>query len=530
MVIGSLWLITAFLEFCDFCYIWQLKEYRKDRFRDFLSTEQGRRYFKRPLFVLKYSAFLIAIFYPINILWHLQYILLGTLIIETLFFGFQYFHHSLKRPRFTLKALLIIGISLLTNLGLAFITKDYTLIFLIFSGNFFLTSFIVGLSEVPTRIYKMTLIFLATKKIQKYKNITVIGITGSYGKSSVKEFLSHILSQKYSIIKTPKNTNSEIGIAKFILQTNFSEAKYFIVEMGAYTIGEIELICKMVHPKIGILTTIAEQHLSLFGSMKNIQTAKYELLRSIPQNGLAVTNSDNAYCTEFLSQLQCKNIQTFGTEEQNNPTCLTTDILLTKQGTEFEGTYIGEKCKIKTPVIGAHHASNIAPSTLVSLYCGLTQEEVLKACETLPTNIQGSLQMYSFEKATIIDDSYNSNHSGFKSALDVLSTLFSADKKRIVITRGMLELGEKSDELHEQIGEEIAFSADELIVITPDFFEALKRGIGEKYHTKVRFIDDAEKLLVTVQELAKTDCVILIENRLPIDVYKLISKNRQPSV
>lgn len=530
ILIGSLWLITAFLEFCDFSFIWQLKEYRKDRFRDFLSTEQGRRYFKRPLFVLKYSALFVAIFYPINLLWHLEYILLSVLIFELLYFVYHYKHHTLKRPRFTLKALLIIASSLVCNLVLVFLTKDYTFFFLIFAGNFVLTSVLVGFFELPTRIYKKVLISLATKKIQKYQNLTIIGITGSYGKSSVKEFLAHIISQKYTLIKTPKNINSEIGVAKFIVKTDFSQAKFFIVEMGAYTIGEIQLICKMVQPKIGILTAIAEQHLSLFGSMKNIQRAKYELLRSIPENGLVVTNSDNSSCTELLSELSCKNVQTFGMEESNHPTLCITDIRITKKGTEFEETSFEQKHTIKTPVIGSHHALNIAPAILVSLFCGLEKQEIFQACETLPTKTHGSLQIYNFGKATIIDDSYNSNQHGFKSALDVLASLFSSDRKRIVITRGMLELGEKSDELHEQIGEEIAFCADELIVITPDFIEPLKRGIGQKYQTKVTLIDEPQKLLETVQEFAKTDCVILIENRLPIEVYKTISRDREPSV
>lgn len=531
ILIGCLWLITAFLEFCDFSSIWQLKEYRKDRFRDFLSTEQGRRYFRRPLFIIKYIFFLTALFYPINISFSLRHFLLTALIIETILFAYHFYHHSLKRPKFTLKALLLIFTSLLLNISLALFSNDDTFLFLVFAGNFFITTFLVALFEIPTRLYKNRIISLATKKIQTYQSLNVIGITGSYGKSSVKEFLSHLLSQKYTVIKTPKNINSEIGIAKFILKTNFSNAKFFVVEMGAYTIGEIELICKMVQPKVGILTAIAEQHLSLFGSIKNVQTAKYELLRSIPQNGFIITNADNSLCTEFLSTLVCKKIQTFGTEERNHPNYVTTNIHLTKQGTEFEGMYEqNEKYNIKTPIIGAHHATNIAPSLLCALYFGFTKEEIVKACETLPTKIHGSLQIYNFGKAIILDDSYNSNQNGFKSALDVLATLFSSEKRKIVITRGMLELGEKSEEIHEQIGEEFTLSADEVVVITPDFFEPLKRGVGEKYHTKITLLDNTEKLLSFVQGLYETNSVILIENRLPVEVYKLISKNREISL
>ena len=147
------------------------------------------------------------------------------------------------------------------------------------------------------------LYFKSDKQTAQYPDLTVIGITGSYGKSSVKEFLGHFLETEFSVIKTPRNTNTEIGVAQFVLASNFADKDVFIVEMGAYRPGEIKLICDMVRPSIGVLTVIAEQHLSLFGSIKNIQSAKYELLRSLPTNGFAVTNADNAYCTELLDTL-----------------------------------------------------------------------------------------------------------------------------------------------------------------------------------------------------------------------------------
>lgn len=522
IAIGSLWLITGLLEYLDYCYIWQLKEYRRDRFQDFLSTEQGRRYFLRLSFLVNFVAFLVAVFYPINNEGHLKYILFGVLIFDFLVYSIKFFRHKLRRPKLTPKAILIVLLSLTVGTGTFIFLKDWSLAFLILLCRFFILTGVMMVVAIPTRMSKYFIIKRATKKIKKFPKLTIIGITGSYGKSSVKEFAAHLLSQKYTVVRTPKNTNSEIGIAQFILKADFSKADVFVVEMGAYTKGEIKLICDMVHPSIGILTAIAEQHLALFGSMKNIQSAKYELLRSIPSTGLVITNADNHYCTELLSELECKNVETFGTDEENHPTCLTTDIQATIKGTEFEGIYRGNTGRVVTPVIGAHHAYNIAPAAILAIHFGLTKEQLEQGCATLPTNIHGSLHIYQYGKATIIDDTYNSNPQGFKSALDVLSS-FSSSKKRVVITRGMLELGEKSEEMHERIGEEIAFTADELIVITPDSFESLKRGVGEKYRTKVFLQDDPQQLLKSLKMYKDQESVILLENRMPIGIIEELS-------
>lgn len=517
MLIGSLWLVTGLLSYADYCALWQLKEYRRDRFKDFLSTEQGKRYFFRPSFVIQFLAFLVAVFYPFNNEVDLVYLLLGVLLMDMAIFTAKFFRHKLRRPKFTTKATLIIFSSLIISTGLVLSFRDWTFAFLVFLGRFFVLTSVVAMFELPTRISKKVLIAQATKKMQLFPKLVVIGITGSYGKTSVKEFTAHLLSQKYTVIKTPKNTNSEIGVAQFILKTDFSQADFFVVEMGAYTMGEIKLICDIVHPHVGILTAIVEQHLSLFGSIKNIQTAKYELLRSIPPTGYIITNADNHYCTELLPELACQNIETFGTDEEKHPTCLTTDIQANLRGTEFEGTYKGNSGRISTPVIGAHHATNISPAVMVAIHFGLSAEQIRQGCSTLPTDIHGSLHIYNYGQATIIDDSYNSNPQGFKSALDVLAS-FPSDRQRIVVTRGMLELADRSDELHEQIGEEIAFAADELVVITPDFFEPLKRGVGQKYHTEVFLKDDVKELLSYIQQQKNTTAVILLENRIPSEV------------
>ena len=293
-IITCLWLATAIFDYLGYAYFWQLKEYRLDRFKDFLKSNQGEEIWKDPRFLWRGIGAFILLISPI------PYIAITVLLLDVLFLLLK--HRKFRRPVFTIKITLIIFFSFLAEI-LLFKFFPLNLAFILFL-RFFTISLLVFLFYIPSRLAKSFFIWRATAKISKYKKLLVVGITGSYGKSSVKEFASHFLATDFKVIKTPKNINSEIGIAKFILKTDFSGIDFFVCEMGAYRRGEIQTICDMVKPKVGILTTIAEQHLALFGSMQNIQSAKYELLRSIPKSGLVLTNADNPYCMEYIKDLK----------------------------------------------------------------------------------------------------------------------------------------------------------------------------------------------------------------------------------
>lgn len=504
IIITLVWMTTAFFDAFNYTYFWQLKEYRLDRFKDLLKSKQGEEVYKDPRYIWRGLAALALFIFPI------PYIAISVLLLDFIFILLK--KRKFRRPRFTIKSLLIIVTAVFLEIILfQFFPLNLPFLFFI---RFFVLSLIVLLLHIPSRLMKLFFVQRAKRKLASYKNLLTIGITGSYGKSSVKEFTAHFLSLDYKVIKTPHNINSEIGIAKFILATDFTGVDYFVCEMGAYTMGEIKLICNMVKPKIGILTTIGEQHLALFGSVKNIQTAKYELLRSIPEDGLVITNADNPYCIEYLKDLKCKNRETCGIDPKKHPTCLLVHIKPTTKGVEFEAIYHGQRGEMAIPVLGAHQAYNAALAIMVAVNLDANPKNIAKAAKTLSSDAHGSLKKYSYGQATVIDDSYNSNPAGFRSALDLLS-LFPKAKKRIVITRGMLELGEQSDQQHEKIGREIATNCSELIIITPDFVDPITRGVGEKHNLKIQSIFEPEKLLEYIKTLKDQDCIVLLENRVP---------------
>lgn len=515
----ALWLISALSDYIEFCYLWQLKEYRLDRMRDFFTTPQGRRYWLKYNISIRPLIALIAFFWPINDSVAAVKIALAILFsVDACRVAVFIARRHFRYPKPTAKSVSIILLSLLFGMAIIATSGDWATIFLVITARFFILGGFVIIVHQLTQRLKRIYIFRASRKLARYPRLLVIGVTGSYGKTAVKQFLSHILSAKYRVVKTPEHVNTEIGIATFILRTSFEQSDVFVVEMGAYKIGEIKQIADMVRPKIGILTAINEQHLSLFGSIKNTQTAKYELLRSLPPDGFAVVNADNPYCMEFVQTL-CAPVATFGTEKEARPGILILESQQMKQG--IQCTFEDNDQTVETvsaPVQGIHNCMNLAPCFLVAKRLGLSGNEIKKQLTTLAESSR-SLRIISYGKTLVIDDSYNSNPDGFKSALHFMSS-FPSERRRVVVTRGMYELGEKSDTLHEQIGEEIAFCADELVLVTRDFETQLRRGIGEKFRTSVTLKDTPDELLAYLRRLKDTPCVLLIENRVPYIVRK----------
>ncbi len=524
LAIIALWGLSALMDYLDFANILQLKEYRLDRLRDFWKSQQGQRYIRRYGLLWRMLICIVLLFWPINPNITIRYILLGLFSIDAVRLAYVIAKHKLRRPKPTVKAGAIVAVTFLIEVGLALYKHSWDAVFGLVIFRPFLIALITFVSNKITEQLKNWYIYRASRKLAKHPNLTIIGITGSYGKSTVKEYTSHILSKKFRVLKTPGNINTDIGVALFLLRQNLNEADVLVVEMGAYKIGEIEKICQMVKPKIAILTAIIEQHLILFGSIKNVQTAKYELLRSVPADGLVITNADNKYCTEYLSELTCKNQQTFGEELENRPTLMIEETNFRNGFASGRYTYQGHSWHITAPVVGAHQINNLAPAVMVATHLGMNQEEITVACATLPAGDHG-LKIFSFGQATIIDDSYNSNPNGFTAALEVMGS-FPSSQSRVVITRGMMELGDRHEELHETIAEEIAFYADTLVIITPDAAAPLKRGVerlNQKFHLSVEEMYDQAALRNYLLGLKETSSVILLENRMPDSVRSLLA-------
>lgn len=358
----------------------------------------------------------------------------------------------------------------------------------------------------------------AAKILEGMPQLKIIGITGSYGKTSTKHFLYRILSEKYDVMMTPGNFNTTLGVVRTIRENLKPYNEIFIVEMGAKQKNDIKEICDLVHPTIGIVTAVGPMHLESFGSIQNVQSTKFELVDSLPSDGLAVVNDDFEFvANRKVDNTNCVRYSTGGNDEAQY---YARDISYNANGTTFtlcEGD--GEILKLHTRLVGDCNVSNIIAAVVVALYLGVEKDKIRYAVEKIEP-VEHRLNMKRLPTGiTLIDDAYNSNPVGSKMALDVLSQMKSG--KRIVITPGMIELGDNQFELNKDLGLNIAQSVDVAIIVGEYNREAIMEGLkeggfDEKNVHCVASFNEAQQFMLSIATPGDT---VLYENDLP-DTFK----------
>lgn len=453
----------------------QIKEYRFDRFIDYLKYEQGYK----KLFRLPNSVVYLVVFANLFIQ---NRVLLQICIILSLASALAYvFATGFYRFTPTKKAQIIY----ILNLVALYFVKDPNLIYLL--SPITLIALVVLFMPL-SRLGKERVIHKAKLKRDSMKDLTVVGITGSYGKSSTKEMLYELLKDKFCTLKTPKNINTDIGVARHLLANLKPEHQVYIVEMGAYRIGEIRNICKFTKPKIGILTAIAPQHISLFGSLQNIKVAKSELIQAVPEGGLAIINVDS---------LEAKDVA---------------DHTKVKTTTYTKSSEFKYKADLNAPFLYTNlHAATIAAKEL-----GMTEAEIQKAITKLDESISPIKFRNGINQSQILDDSYNSNPQGFAEAIK-LADKTKASGRKILLTRGMIELGEISDQEHEKIAHLAAQIFDEVIITKPEIKKPFAKNIQN-----LKYIKKTDELIHYLQNNLEHGDLLLIENRQPAIVINSI--------
>lgn len=358
---------------------------------------------------------------------------------------------------------------------------------------------------------KSVFVFLAKRKLSGMKDLTVIGITGSYGKTSVKEFLAHILSVKYSTLKTPESYNTLLGVGRVVLKNLRPTHKFFVVEMGMYGPGEIKKLCDVVKPEAGIVTSVGLSHLERAGTIENIYKAKKELFESLPTGGLIVLNCENELCEKMAKDRSDLDVVLAGFRKINNNSVWATDVKTTKNGISLILHNGGGEVKITAPVLGRHNALNIVLASGVALRYGISLEEIKNTITSLPPVLHRLQLMAGANGSIVIDDSYNANPESVKSAIEVLKDFDSPTK--IVVTPGMIELGEKQFEENKKFGEMMGKTATYVLIVGETNREAIISGLKK---TKAKYFEmkNLSEAIKKLSEIVTPDSVILFENDL----------------
>ena len=355
----------------------------------------------------------------------------------------------------------------------------------------------------------------AYRKINGMHNLKVIGITGSYGKTSSKNILNDILSVKYNTCPSPKNFNTTNGLMITINNHLDKFNDVFIAEMGAFKRGEIKELCDLVQPKYGILTKVGTAHMDSFGSQENIQRGKFELIESLPEDGVAILNRDDELQVSYELKNNCKVIW-IGID--NEADVMAKNIKQTSKGMTFDCIFKGDKTKYKfeTRLLGRANVYNILAGIALGHHFGIEINQLILGVKKVKS-IEHRLELKKYGDINIIDDAYNSNPIGSKMAVEVLGLM---PGKKIIVTPGMIELGEKQYELNMKFGEYISEVCDEVILVGEAQTKPIYDGLmNKKYNKKhIHIINDVKVAFKLMQELKDKETYVLLENDLP-DIF-----------
>ncbi len=457
---------------------WQIREYRFDRMNAHLQTKDGL----------------------INI------------------FNLWFFRGVIPRPKFTGRIFMIIGIFLILNIiyiysNLFLIDSIFIkyLLFIIILERLIWFNVIISvfISKFPVLV-SQEILFLKAKKVRESaKNLTVIGIAGSYGKSSTKEILVHLLIQEFgkkNVLFNPENKNNEVAIARLILNNKKffkqNEKHFLVIEVGAYHRGEIAKVCKFIQPQISILTGLNAQHIELFGSQENIQKAKFEMAENTTKK--VFFNRDNKLLSEIFENKKIK------ATKIGLSLSITKNIKPFSNKTTFE--VYGKNFTLPWP--GAFFISNSILALETARELGIKKEKLPKYLKTI-LPLDRALKTEKFKNGTIFYDLYSANPNGVISAINHLSQFKG---KKIFISIPLKELGNKSKRIHKKIFQELSKINAQVFWCKTDFADLGKNICGKNFHQLSKTnISSLKKIIKTIE---KNDA-ILCESKLPKFVLDL---------
>lgn len=351
----------------------------------------------------------------------------------------------------------------------------------------------------------------AKKILKNMPNLIVIGVTGSYGKTSVKNFLVKTLSAKYEVLTTPKNYNTTMGVVKTIREELKPIHQIFVCEMGATKIGDIKEICDIVNPKFGVITSIGPQHLESFKTIENIIKTKFELYDSVNKNGgITFLNYDN----EYLAKQNKSNTLAYGINNEKLD-YNAYNLKSSSQGLSFSINNVD----FKTKLIGRHNIVNITGAIAVANYLEIPLDRLVPRVREFKS-VEHRLQLISKGNLNIIDDAYNSNPVSSKSAIDTLSEF---DGTKIIVTPGLIELGGDEEKYNFEFGEYMCDVCDYIFLVNSTISKYVLNGINSKKYDndKIFMVNSPQEAVMQITNFGLNDKItVLLENDLP-DNYNL---------
>lgn len=494
------------------CLIYQQQHYHMDRYLFWLKNNWARKQVARIALLLcvSYVTFLI----PVSL--RQEGFFLLVLVIAYLSYKVECQVHyrvplsyTPRIKRFLLVDVIVhcIGVCLLVLCPLSIQILASPLLF----ASPFLFILISGQLANPIE-YQIQERFVKEAKdiLRRQNDLLTIGITGSFGKTSVKHILYTLLSGTFSTVMTPKSYNNKMGITLTIRQHLRPLHEVFLCEMGADHVGEIKDLMSFVQPEIGIVTAIGPQHLQTFHTMDNIIKEKMLMVEALPTHGIGFLNADNVYIRSHPLRTTC-DIVWFGKDKLADYRIYSMES--TRTGTSFTILHHGERYHFTTCLLGEHNVYNICCGIAVAHRLGVSFEQLQSLVPQLPY-VPHRLQIVSTTPYTLIDDAYNANPVGARNALEVMAQM---KERVIIITPGMIDLGEREQIENRLFGKHMAHCVDDVILVGETRSKPIKQGLLEEGFSKEHLYvcDHFDQAYTLMQEIVKEGDVVLLENDLP---------------
>lgn len=499
--------------------LWQQKEYRLDRMLiHFRETGAGFASFFEPLSL---SKILLIVGYG-YIVFHEDYLPLYQFLITIVFFiqavsiGKQLVIGTLKKPIFTPKAQIIILTAICAAIVLYIfpIVDKYLWILLIDKIVILFIGFIIFGLSFPTEVYRDIRKEKAMKIIQRRKDLLVIGITGSYGKSSTKEYLKQTLLKKFHVVASSESNNTMSGIVDTILEDVKKDTQVLIVEMSAYKRGEIMEICQLVKPLIGIVTSVNDQYLSLFKHIESTQLAQYELIESLPKKGLAIFNGNNSYVSQLYKQTKAKKVlhKTFYNDHAKGEKldAYASNIKVKKKEIVFDAIINSKHFQFHAPLIGAQNVENILPALYVAQLLKVGKRHISHAISELKPLPNTMIYHELRNGIVIIDDTFNANPEAVVAVLRYMSIY---NGKKMLIMQPMIELGARTGRVHYNLAKEASNVCNYIFLTNNNFYSSIINGAQESRGASFIQIAQAKSISDFIKKKMKRGDVIVFEGR-----------------
>lgn len=495
IIIKCLLIILYIINSINLIYLYQDDHYHNRIFRLILINDLKRKSY---LYLL-----IIFLFINRNLLVNIIFILI-LLIYILINFNIKHF----KKIKYTNRIMRLLGIHLLLIISLL-IFKTPINGFIFLNILYILINYILGiLSSLLEKLLVKKYYKQAKNKINKYKP-TIIGITGSCGKTSVKNYLYECLKEKYITYKSPKSYNTLNGLSLTVNKYLHCYDNYFILEMGLSHKNDIKNITKIFKPNISIITEILPSHLETMKSIDNIIHEKMQIISNMTNNGLIIINGDNELIINNIDKynIHHNKIIKIGFNDLNDY-CVD-EYLIKKDGLEFiiKDNINNNSYNINSKLIGRHNIYNILIVFSVLSYFNINKDKIISYINNL-YNYENRLEIKKYNNMTILNDSYNSNINGFINALEILSLY---QNKKYIITPGIVESGSESESIIKKIANKITETCDFCYLInnknTKYFINVFNDRKYKNFKIKSNFLE-------AFNELKNEEITLLIENDL----------------